>query len=136
MSSHYLPVTFVEFKEARVFSTDFNEPVTQHKTSRKLVRWQPGCSMRTNGRTDGQTWQSLQSLFATLWKHLNISKRTVLSKVWGVKFRTAVHQWRGRIWNCGNADEGRWNFRLLKIQLQNINFMCFLTVHHNIDLFQ
>jgi hypothetical protein len=112
MSLRYSPSTSVDFKGTPVFSADFNKPVIQHNFTKI-------CPMGANlfyadEWTDrhGEAYNRFSQLCE---KHLNISKRTVLAKVWGVEFRTAVHQWRGRVRDCGSAGEVRQNCRPLKI---------------------
>jgi len=51
------PLFLSDFNKTRTFSTDFRK-ILKHKISWKSVQWEPSCSMRTDGRTDGQTWRS------------------------------------------------------------------------------
>jgi hypothetical protein len=43
--------------ETRIFSTDFRK-IMKLKISWKPVQWEPSCSIRTDPRTDVQTWRS------------------------------------------------------------------------------
>jgi len=46
-------VVLFYLNEAWVSSTDFRK-ILKHHISRTFVRWQPSCSMGTDGRTDGR----------------------------------------------------------------------------------
>jgi hypothetical protein len=70
-----------------VFWRDLNFRYRFSKNSRmsdflKAVRWEPSCSVRTDGQTDGQTWRSYSrfSQFCQLAKknELKISRREVV----------------------------------------------------------
>jgi len=45
------------FNETLIFLTHLLKILT-YEISLKSVQWEPSCSMRTNGRKDGQTWWS------------------------------------------------------------------------------
>jgi len=44
-----------DFNENRIFSTDFRKTF-QYQISINSVHWEPGCSVRTDGQTERQTW--------------------------------------------------------------------------------
>ena len=61
----------------RLYLSDFNETwnvstlyrkIFKYQISWKTVQCEPSCSMRTDWRTDGRTWPSLESLYAILRK--------------------------------------------------------------------
>jgi len=47
------PLFLSDFNETRISSTDFRRFLI-YQISWKSVQWEPSCSMRTDGRTDGQ----------------------------------------------------------------------------------
>jgi len=59
------PIFLSDFNKTWILLTDFRE-ILKYQISRKSVWWKPSCSTRADGRTDRQTWQSLQSIFAVL----------------------------------------------------------------------
>ena len=48
------PLLLSDFNETWIFSRDFRR-LFKHKIPWKSVQWEPNCSLRTEGRTDGQT---------------------------------------------------------------------------------
>ena len=46
-----------DFNEFWIFSIVFKKKIHKYKFSWKSVHWEPSCSMRKDGRTDGQTWR-------------------------------------------------------------------------------
>ena len=49
------PLFLSDFNGLWIFSTDFRKKLKFQVTS-KSVQWEPSCSLRTDGRPDGQTW--------------------------------------------------------------------------------
>ena len=50
-------VILVQFNETWMCLTDFWK-ILKYQISWKSIQWEPSCSMRTDGWTDEQTWQS------------------------------------------------------------------------------
>ena len=48
------PLFLSGFKKTWIFSTDFGK-IFRHQISWQPVQWEPSCSMRTDGQTDGRT---------------------------------------------------------------------------------
>ena len=51
-SSCKVPVILSDFNRTWIFSTDFRKKLI-HRVSSKSEKWEPSCSMRTDGWTDG-----------------------------------------------------------------------------------
>jgi hypothetical protein len=62
-----------EFNKTEIFSTIFRK-IFKYHISLKPVLWKPSCSMRTEGRTDGQT--DMAKLIITFRNIANASKNT------------------------------------------------------------
>ena len=56
------PSFLSDLKETWRFSTYFPN-ILKYQISWKSVHWEPNCSMRNDGPTDGQTWRNLSSFF-------------------------------------------------------------------------
>jgi len=56
-SSRKVPSILFDFNDTWIFETDFRK-IFKHQISWKCVHWEPSCSLRTDGRSDGQTWRS------------------------------------------------------------------------------
>ena len=63
-----IPWTCQYVTETWVPSIYFRKKKYKYEISRKSVQWEPNCSLRANGRSDGhrETWRSSYSLIETL----------------------------------------------------------------------
>jgi len=78
---HIMYLLFLsDFNENWILQTDFGK-ILKFKFSSKSVQWEPSCSMRMDGRTEGRTWKSWQSLFAILRMILKCEVRRFFIKV-------------------------------------------------------
>jgi len=76
---------FWDCNESWIFSSNFRK-ILNNEISWKCVQWERGFSMRTDGRTDGQTLRSSQSLFAML----RTCPKCVLFFMWSIRYSCPI----------------------------------------------